>query len=103
MRRPNVQDLAWLRTIPQSSAVVRASRSVATRVFAELPFHPVPSFDDIPAETKTLIVSGGGSLMDQAKYFRARLRPELNLVLIPSIWGSGAEASPIAVLNREEL
>jgi hypothetical protein len=101
MRRPNVQDLAWLRTIPQSSAVVRASRSVATRVFAELPFHPVPSFDDIPAETKTLIVSGGGSLMDQAKYFRARLRPELNLVLIPSIWGSGAEASPIAVLNRE--
>ncbi len=101
MRRPNVQDLAWLRTIPQSSAVVRASRSVQTRVSAELPFRPVSSFDDIPAGAGTLIVSGGGSLMDQAKYFRARVRPALRLVLIPSIWGSGAEASPIAVLNCE--
>ena len=38
--------------------------------------------------------------MDRAKSFRMT-RPGLKLVLIPSIWGSGAEASPIIVLSHE--
>jgi alcohol dehydrogenase class IV len=38
--------------------------------------------------------------MDEAKHFRATQRPELRLILIPSIWGSGAESSPIAVRTR---
>jgi alcohol dehydrogenase class IV len=101
MSRPEIKDLVWLKTIPNSAAVVRASCSVRERASAELPFGLISSFTDVPASAGTLIVIGGGSLMDQAKYFRARQRPELRLVLIPSIYGSGAECSPIVVLNRD--
>jgi alcohol dehydrogenase class IV len=45
------------------------------------------------------VVVGGGNLIDEAKSLRAS-RPGLKLVVIPSIWGSGAEASPIIVLSR---
>jgi len=101
MSSPPVQDLAWLKTIPPSSALVWATGSVQARVSQELQFGMAPSFDDIPGAVCTLIAVGGGSLMDQAKYIRARQRPGLRLVLVPSIWGSGAEASPVVVLNRE--
>lgn len=46
-----------------------------------------------------LIVVGGGSLIDEAKALRQN-RPGLKLVAVPSIWGSGAEASPVIVLSR---
>jgi len=98
MSSPRIRDLVWLKTIPQSEAVLRASASVQSRVAAEVPFPIIDSFGDIAA--RALIVAGGGSLMDEAKHFRARQRPALNLILMPSIWGSGAESSPIAVLNR---
>ncbi|MGD0437568.1 MAG: iron-containing alcohol dehydrogenase [Bryobacteraceae bacterium] len=101
MSSPTIRDLAWLKSIPQSSAVLRASPSVQARVAAELPFPKISCFADIPAATSALIVAGGGRLMDEAKHFRARRRPALGLILVPSIWGSGAESSPIAVLNRE--
>jgi len=48
-----------------------------------------------------LLVVGGGAMMDEAKYFRAREHPGMRLVLAPSLWGSGAERSPIVVLNRD--
>jgi alcohol dehydrogenase class IV len=101
MSSPKVQDLAWLNSIPQSTAVLRAGSCVQARVSAEVPFPLIFSFDDIPQGTGALVVAGGGNLMDEAKHFRARRRPALNLILMPSIWGSGAEISPIAVLNRE--
>jgi alcohol dehydrogenase class IV len=101
MSRPEIQDLVCLKTIPRSAAVVRASCSVRERASAELPFGLISSFTDVPASAGTLIVIGGGSLMDQAKCFRAWQRPELRLVLIPSIYGSGAEVSPIVVINRD--
>jgi alcohol dehydrogenase class IV len=47
-----------------------------------------------------LVVIGGGALLDEAKYWRAEQRPALRLIAIPSIWGSGAEASPVVALNR---
>ena len=101
MSSPQIRDLAWLKSLPKSAAVLRSSPSVRVRVSAELPFPSISSFDEIPATAAALVVAGGGSLMDEAKHFRARKRPALNLVLIPTIWGSGAESSPIAVLNRE--
>lgn len=83
-----------------AAPVLLASPSVQARISAELPFPLVSCFADIDTAAGTLIVAGGGSLMDEAKYFRARQRPALRLILIPSIWGSGAEASPIVALNR---
>lgn len=53
----------------------------------------------MPADAEWLVVVGGGTLIDEAKALRAE-RPGLKLVAIPSIWGSGAEASPIIVLTR---
>src|SRR5579871_2320410 len=101
MSSANVRDLAWLKAFPPLSAVACAGSSVQSRLAAELPFRFVSSFEEIPAAAGVLIVAGGGALMDEAKYFRARRRRGLRLVLMPSIWGSGAEASPIVVLNRD--
>jgi alcohol dehydrogenase class IV len=100
MRDPEIRDWAWLKEISAPGVVVWASASVRERVADELPLSRIASFDEIPAGAGTLIVVGGGTLMDEAKHFRATQRPELRLILAPSIWGSGAEYSPIAVLNR---
>lgn len=51
-----------------------------------------PKFDS----ADWLLVVGGGRLIDQAKLLRAE-HPHLKLAALPTIWGSGAEASPIAV------
>ena len=50
-------------------------------------------------EHEVYIVAGGGTLIDRAKVFRRNNWPALNLVAIPTIWGSGAEVSPVAVLT----
>jgi len=99
MSRPEVREIAWLKETSLSSAVVWATPSVLARITRELGIAPVRSLDEVPESADTLIVVGGGGLMDQAKRFRARLRPDLRLILAPSIWGSGAEISPIVVLN----
>src|SRR5579862_8815963 len=100
MSSPTIDDLAWLKTFPQSAVVVWASPSVRARVIKRLPFSAIDSLGDIPSEAGTLVVAGGGSMMDEAKHFRARVRPDLRLILIASIWGSGAALSPVVVLNR---
>jgi alcohol dehydrogenase class IV len=48
----------------------------------------------------TLIVIGGGTLIDRAKVAAKDRNRPLRLVAVPSVWGSGAEASPIVVLDR---
>ena len=52
----------------------------------------------LPDDAEWLLAVGGGTLIDRAKIARAA-RPGLKLAALPTIWGSGAEASPIAVLN----
>lgn len=47
-----------------------------------------------------LVAAGGGTLIDQAKVLRGQ-HPSVKLAALPTLWGSGAEASPIAVLNQE--
>ncbi len=54
-----------------------------------------------PTNLDTLVVIGGGVLLDEAKVWRLRSAPTTRLVAVPSLWGSGAEDSPIAVLNRD--
>lgn len=46
-----------------------------------------------------LLAAGGGTLIDRAKLLRAHY-PQVKLAALPTIWGSGAEASPIAVVNQ---
>lgn len=53
---------------------------------------PLPPLD-------TLIAVGGGTLLDQAKLLRWQRHPALRLIAVPSLWGSGAESSPVAVIN----
>jgi alcohol dehydrogenase class IV len=53
----------------------------------------------VPSDAETIVVVGGGTLIDRAKVFRKNNWPALNLIAIPTIWGSGAEVSPVAVLN----
>lgn len=50
---------------------------------------------------KHLVAVGGGTLLDEAKRFVHDEAPDVALVAIPSVWGSGAEASPVVVLNRD--
>lgn len=72
----------------------------AAAVMRRLVAQPVGNVADISAETETLIVIGGGTRLDAAKVWRSEHRPALRLVAIPSLWGSGAEASPVAVLDH---
>ncbi len=46
-----------------------------------------------------LVAVGGGRVIDEAKLFRKKY-PGLRLAAVPTIWGSGAEASPIAVWSE---
>jgi len=79
---------------------VWASASVRKLAGQRWQGRPVSSPEETLGDCPGLVAVGGGRMMDQAKYFRARRRPGMRLVLVPSIWGSGAECSPIVVLNR---
>lgn len=74
--------------------------TVRDRVRAVFPF-PLLAMGQRFAGQRALLVVGGGTLIDEAKVWRHEQAPDLELVAIPSLWGSGAEVSPIAVLERE--
>src|SRR5262249_13087095 len=65
-----------------------------------LPHPHAEPLSELPAGTRTLIAVGGGTLLDAAKLRRAERHPAVGLVAVPSIWGSGAEASPVAVARE---
>ena len=98
-------ELADLESANLGRAYLYASPSVHERVAERLAFPVIDGLEGIPAEAETLLVAGGGTLIDRAKYFRVTQRPRLRLIAIPSIWGSGAEVSPVAVLDgqRKEI
>jgi alcohol dehydrogenase class IV len=50
--------------------------------------------------TDWLVAAGGGTLLDRAKLLRCD-NPHVKLAALPTLWGSGAEASPIAVATAE--
>ena len=82
-------------------AYLYASPSVRERVAKQLDLPVVPNLDSLPCAAEALVVAGGGTLIDRAKHFRVTQRPTLRLIAIPSVWGSGAEVSPVAVLNGQ--
>ena len=53
-----------------------------------------------PLDCDTLIAVGGGALIDEAKS-ACRGEKRVTLVAIASLWGSGAETSPVVVLARD--
>jgi len=78
-----------------------ATPSVSKRAAELLPFELFCTVQTLPNDLDTLIVIGGGTLIDEAKVWRVRHAPEICLIAIPSLWGSGAEVSPVAVINRQ--
>jgi len=101
MARPEVWPFDRLRTADLDRAEVWATPSVADRARAELHWPQTASLEALPDAARTLVAVGGGDRLDRAKAWRRRVRPELRLICVPSIWGSGAEASPICVLSGE--
>jgi alcohol dehydrogenase class IV len=75
---------------------VWTSASLQAAVSAALPGLNV-GCDEPPAGVRRLVVVGGGHLMDKAKFWRRDRSPATWLCAVPSLWGSGAEASPVAV------
>lgn len=91
-----VSDL--LAQVPEPDARLVVTPAVAARVSAVLPYRALPLYD-VPVSIPWLIVAGGGRLIDDAKRWRVDRSPRTRLVAIPTVWGSGAEASPIAVTH----
>jgi len=81
--------------------VTWASSAVASAVRAELGLEPTDP-GPLPSGARTLVVCGGGTLIDRAKA-TAKRRPEpVRVVAVPTLWGAGAEASPVIVLNGSD-
>jgi alcohol dehydrogenase class IV len=99
MNRPEVWTYPQLLRQDLGRAVVWATAS-AREPAASLPWPLATALDPLPPGTETLVAIGGGSLIDEAKAFRAQRAPSVRLVAVPSRWGSGAEASPVTVLDR---
>ncbi|HEX6880778.1 MAG TPA: hypothetical protein VF135_10470, partial [Terriglobales bacterium] len=83
-------ELADLKSASLGRTYLCASASVRTRLGADLSLAQINAPEDLPEGAETLIVAGGGTLIDRAKVFRKNTHPALKLVAIPSIWGSGA-------------
>jgi alcohol dehydrogenase class IV len=98
--KPETWSLAQLLEASLGSTALLATPAVGDRI-RNLPFESAGSLESLSAELDTLIVIGGGKLMDRAKHWRATRAPRTRLVAVPSIWGSGAEVSPVAVIDRD--
>ena len=99
--KPESWSLEKLLDAQLGQTALLATSSITSKVTETLPFNPIHNLDDLPNDLETLIVIGGGTLIDEAKVWRVRNSPKSTLVAIPSLWGSGAEISPVAVLNRK--
>lgn len=84
------------------NAVVFGSKTPAAVVASKLGLETRENLEQIDSGVETLIVVGGGEVLDRCKYWRNHTRPQIILVAIPSLWGSGAEVSPIVVLNTPQ-
>lgn len=102
MTKPAVWSLGQLTAQDLGRVVVWATPSARARAQAELPWPQRDPAANLPTDADTLVVVGGGTLIDSAKAQRRDFAPQLRLVAVPSIWGSGAEASPIVVINHDD-
>lgn len=102
MAEPEVWSLDRLLASDLGRSVVWTHESLKERVCARFS-QPVLGRDSTPPlGLDSLVVVGGGELIDRAKAWRVENSPSTRLFAIPSLWASGAEASPIVVLNTEQ-
>ncbi|MCH2109942.1 MAG: iron-containing alcohol dehydrogenase [Polyangiaceae bacterium] len=95
--KPQSWSLDELQQKAERPIAVVASPSTASVARELLPYPHYSTFDAIPQDTAALVVVGGGALMDAAKMYKHQHLPSSQLVAIPSLWGSGAEVSPVVV------
>jgi alcohol dehydrogenase class IV len=90
--------LGWesVQDLDSEETYVWTLASLQAAVSAALPRLTV-GCDEPPVGVRRLVVVGGGQLMDKAKFWRRDCSPGTWLCAVPSLWGSGAEASPVAV------
>lgn len=100
--KPAVWTLEHLADAPLGRVAVWATPRVREYVRARFDWPLAEMEAGIPPGIETLVVVGGGTLLDYAKVARHDTAPGVRLVAIPSIWGSGAEASPIVVLTHSD-
>ncbi len=98
---PPLWTLQELGSLDPETTWVWAGPTVAARVSAQFRYAQTTPGDPLPDRVATLIVVGGGTIIDQAKLRARDSGRSIRLIAIPSIWGSGAEASPIVVLDHE--
>ncbi len=79
---------------------VWASPSLVVRTDEALPWPRLALADAVAGDWDGLVVVGGGTMIDEAKAALRDADRKRTLVVVPSLWGSGAEASPVVVLNR---
>ena len=85
-----------LTAFPLGETEMWVQNAVLAEVRERLPFEVGETLRP-GADTRRVIVVGGGTLLDGVKGWWADHRPDLELIAVPSIWGSGAEVSPIVV------
>ena len=96
MTEPVQMSLDDLRALPGDSTELWALSSLRPKLREELQYRfgkPAKP----AAGTDRVIAVGGGKLLDAAKAWRADHSPATRLIAVPSIWGSGAEVSPVVV------
>ena len=67
---------------------------VREQVKGQFAFPETEAPEAVPSDADTLIVAGGGTLIDRAKVFRKNNWPALNLVAIPSDLGQRCRSLP---------
>ena len=96
--KPEAIPLEQLRDHFQGETQALCSAAIAAQVATKFGVTPI---DALPSPgLGTLLVVGGGSRMDRAKRWRAQQSPATRLMVIPSLWGSGAEVSPIVAITE---
>ena len=99
MSKPIKWDQSDLLRLSKDDTLLWCTPSCKQIVSSLLPFNEGAHFQPLNEQIRNLVVIGGGTLLDQAKVWRLEQSTKINLIVIPSIWGSGAEVSPICVLN----
>lgn len=100
MNKPEVWDFDQLLASDLNNAAVWTLSFLSGKVRERFPLPIVEASGTPPQGLTTVLVVGGGVLIDKAKVWRKQNNPEMRLIAVPSIWGSGAENSSIAVLNE---
>jgi hypothetical protein len=99
MSKPHFIELAELIKEKHDNPAVWTLNILMDRVRKKFPYTLYLFPDEPTLDHDFLLVIGGGQLMDYAKVWRRKNKPSMHLAVIPSIWGSGAENSKVAIIN----